>query len=37
VNKSLVLGLLIAYLILSFVPQLGLMSVLGKGGKGKPA
>jgi hypothetical protein len=35
VNKSLVLGLIIAYLLLSFVPQLGLMSVLGKGGKGK--
>lgn len=28
------MGVLIAYLLISFVPQLGLMSLLGKG-KGK--
>jgi hypothetical protein len=35
-NKHLLFVVLVVYLIMSFVPQLGLMNVIGKGkGKGK--
>ena len=33
-SKQLLIGFILAYLLLSFVPQLGLMGLMGKG-KGK--
>lgn len=33
-NKHVVVAVVVTYLVLSFVPSLGLMSLLGKGKKG---
>lgn len=34
-NKHILVAVLATYLVLSFVPQIGLMSIIGKKGKGK--
>lgn len=36
-KKHVLAAILVTYLLLSFVPQIGLMALLGKGGKGKGA
>lgn len=33
-NKHVVVAVIVTYLIMSFVPSLGLMNILGKGKKG---
>ena len=34
-NKHILAAVLVTYLVLSFVPQIGLMVLIGKKGKGK--
>lgn len=35
-NKHVLVAVIVTYLVMSFVPQIGLMSFLGKGSGGKP-